>query len=243
MSEKVSQALLGMLNEISNIETMLSKVKAAIFIKKSENMIKEKISYLYNLVQMEASGYGQKPDKDFDFVENMINEYRKKLNIVYDELYLQYVNIQNEIGEARLNQKVVMINYQKIINDSEKTKKVNNDLKEKVRNKNNVYEKIIEKCEEQFKTCMSSFETKIDSSFFIESNLRVIDENSIFSKIKNSIRNFFSGSKLYKEALEDYQAKIDNINTQEIVESFRNQTIEFITDILEIKEINLEKAV
>lgn len=243
MSEKVSQALIRMLNEVTSIETTHSKVKAVIFVKKSEKMIKEKISYLYNLVQMEANGYNQKPDKQFEFVDNMINEYRTKLNIVYDELYLQYVNIQNEIGDARLNQKAAMINYQKVINDSEQTPKDYSDLKAKIKNKNDVYEKIIKKCEEQFATCMSDFEYQIDNSFYIESSLKVIDENSIFAKIKNSIKNFFIGSKLYKEALDNYQAKIDNINTDKIVEDLRNQTIEFITDILEIKDVNLERAV
>ena len=51
------------------------------------------------------------------------------------------------------------------------------------------------------------------------------------------------GSSLYKETLDKYQAKVDNIDTEKIVENFRNETIEFITDILEIKEIELEEAV
>lgn len=243
MSEKVSQALIKMLNEITNIETILSKVNAAIFIKKSENMMKEKISYLYNLLQMEASSFNQKPDKEFNLVDSIINTYRKKLNIVYDELYLQYVNIQNEIGDARLKQKAAMINYQKVVNDQELNSKDYNNLKLKIKNKNDVYEKIIKKCEEQFKKCIDDFESQIDNNFYIESNLKIIDENRIFTKLKNIIVNFFVGSSLYKETLDKYQAKVDNIDTEKIVENFRNETIEFITDILEIKEIELEEAV
>ena len=39
MSQKVSQALIRLLNEISSTETTLSKVQAVIFVKKSEKII------------------------------------------------------------------------------------------------------------------------------------------------------------------------------------------------------------
>ena len=54
MSEKVSQALIEMLNEMINIETTLSKVEASIFVKKSSELMQDKIAYLYNLLQTEA---------------------------------------------------------------------------------------------------------------------------------------------------------------------------------------------
>lgn len=243
MSQKVSQALIRLLNEISSTETTLSKVQAVIFVKKSEKMIEEKIKYLYNLLHLEASQYNQSSANYKDLVESIIKTYKDKLYIVYDELYLQYVNIQNEIGDARLNQKVAMINFQKIINDSEINKKDYTRVKEKIKNKNELYDKIIKKCEEQFSICMTNFEDQINNAFFIENSLITVDENNIFSKIKHAIINLFKGKRLYKEALLSYQTKIDKIDVENIVNNFRNQTIEFVTDILEIKDINLEKAV
>ncbi len=243
MSQKVSQALIRLLNEISSTETTLSKVQAVIFVKKSEKIIEEKIKYLYNLLHLEASQYNQSSANYKDLVESIIKTYKDKLYIVYDELYLQYVNIQNEIGDARLNQKVAMINFQKIINDSEINKKDYTRVKEKLKNKNELYDKIIKKCEEQFSICMTNFEDQINNAFFIENSLITVDENNIFSKIKHAIINLFKGKRLYKEALLSYQTKIDKIDVENIVNNFRNQTIEFVTDILEIKDINLEKAV
>ena len=243
MSQKVSQALIKLLNEITSIETTRSKVQAAIFVKESEKMIEEKIKYLYNLLHLEASHYNQNSDNFRDIVESIIKTYKDKLYIVYDELYLQYANIQNEIGDARLNQKVAMINFQKIINDSEINKKDYTRVKEKLKNKNELYDKIIKKCEEQFSICMTNFEDQINNAFFIENSLITVDENNIFSKIKHAIINLFKGKRLYKEALLSYQTKIDKIDVENIVNNFRNQTIEFVTDILEIKDINLEKAV
>ena len=243
MSQKVSQALIKLLNEITSIETTRSKVQAAIFVKESEKMIEEKIKYLYNLLHLEASHYNQNSDNFRDLVESIIKTYKDKLYIVYDELYLQYANIQNEIGDARLNQKVAMINFQKIINDSEINKKDYTRVKEKLKNKNELYDKIIKKCEEQFSICMTNFEDQINNAFFIENSLITVDENNIFSKIKHAIINLFKGKGLYKEALDNYKIKIDKIDTEKIVNDFRNQTIEFVTDILEIKDINLEEAV
>lgn len=243
MSQKVSQALIKMLNELTNIETTLSKVKATIFVKKCENLMQEKISYLYNLLHQEAKQYNQGSESQNALIESIIKIYTDKLNIVYDELYLQYVNIQNEIGDARLNQKVAMINFQKIVNDSEISNKDYNSLKEKLINKNDGYEKIIKKCEEQFNICMGNFESQIDNTFFIETSLKVSNETGIFSKIKNALVNMFNGKKLYKGALENYKEKIEKIDTGKIISDFRNQTIEFVTDILEIKDIYEEKAV
>ena len=243
MSQRVSQALIKALNEMTTIETTISKVQAAIFVKKSEKMIQEKITYLYNLLNLESSQYKQNSESQRELVESIIKIYKDKLYIVYDELYLQYVNIENEIEDARLNQKVALLNFQKIINDSEINKKDYKSLKEKLKNKNELYDKIIRKCEEQFATCMTNFEDQINNTFFIENNLIVVDENSIFSKIKHMISNLFNGKKLYKEALDNYKKEVDNINTEKIINDFRNQTIEFVTDILEIKDISLDKAV
>ncbi len=243
MSQKVSQALIKALNEETSIETTISKVQAAIFVKKSEKMIQEKITYLYNLLNLESSQYKQNSESQRELVESIIKIYKDKLYIVYDELYLQYVNIENEIEDARLNQKVALLNFQKIINDSEINKKDYKSLKEKLKNKNELYDKIIRKCEEQFATCMTNFEDQINNTFFIENNLIVVDENSIFSKIKHMISNLFNGKKLYKEALDNYKKEVDNINTEKIINDFRNQTIEFVTDILEIKDMSLDKAV
>lgn len=146
MSQKVSEMLIKMLNELTTIETTASKIDAAIFVRTNNKVIEEKISYLYNLLGLEAKSYNQNMNKHFEHIENIIKIYREKLQIVYDELYLQYTNIQNEISEARLNQKIAIINYQKVINDLEVNPRENQKLKDKIKNKSDVYKQIIEKC-------------------------------------------------------------------------------------------------
>ena len=180
---------------------------------------------------------GQKSENRYTPIEKLISAYRDKLNIVYDELYLQYLNIQNEMGEARLNQKIAIMNYQKIINDSEIDGNARKyyDLKEKLKNKNDLYEKIIEKCQKQYKKCVIDFEKEINSSFYINSNLPVVSDG-IFQRIKNTIVNLFSGNKRYLKILEEYEKNIDNIDVNKIISDIRKQTVKFVTEILEMKD-------
>lgn len=141
------------------------------------------------------------------------------------------------MGEARLNQKIAIMNYQKIINDSEVDSNARkyNDLKEKLKNKNDLYEKIIEKCQKQYKKCVIDFEKEINSSFYINSNLPIVN-NNIFQKIKNTIVNLFSGNKKYKEILEEYERNINSIDVNKIISNIRKQTVKFVTEILEMKD-------
>lgn len=243
MSEKVNKALIDMLNELSDIETNLSKVEAAVFIKKSDNLMKEKISYLYNLLQAEVESYGQSSKEQLDYIEKIIMIYKDKLNIIYNELYLQYVNVQNEIGEARINQKAGMINYQRIINDMENGKNKSSKMKKQIKDKNAVYEEIIQKCENQISVCTNTFEEEVNKNFLIEANLKVINESNIFQKIKNKILNLISGNKKCTEALAGYEADVSKIDAEKIAKKLREQTIDFIAEILEIKDVELEEAV
>lgn len=243
MSQKVSEMLIKMLNEVTTMETTASKIDAAIFVRKSSKLIEEKISYLYNLIGLEAKSYNQNIDKYFEKIENIVKIYREKLQVVYDEIYLQYVNIQNEISEARLNQKVSIINYQKVINDEETKTIPNQSLKDKIKNKNDIYSQIIEKCNKQLEICSSNLEKQIDSKFAVANTLQVINENNLFIKIKNIILNLFSGTKMYLKVLSEYEKNVRNIDTESIIKGLRNETVEFVTDILEIKDTYLDEAV
>ena len=52
MSEQVSAELLKAMNEIADNETKISKIQASIFIRKSQEIINEKVAYLYNLLKI-----------------------------------------------------------------------------------------------------------------------------------------------------------------------------------------------
>ena len=141
MSEQVSIELLKVMNEIADNETVIAKIDASIFLRESEQRINEKVAYLYNMMEIEAKNCNQKQYLYFDDVNLIITHYKQKLNMVYDEFYCQYVNIQNELQEANNNRRIAMINYQKLVNMSEKSASQNSVLqqKENIRKKNQDY--------------------------------------------------------------------------------------------------------
>lgn len=242
MSEKTNQMLIRMLNELTGIETEISKVEASIFLKKIDKLIKEKISYLYSILQAESDFYNLKSDRRFKYIEKIISTYREKLNAVYDEIYLQYVNIQNELGEARLAQKATIVNYQKVLNDFELTNRRNDELKDKIKNKNDLYEEIVKKCEVQYEVCISNFDEQLNANFLMKIDLPILSD-ALFSKIKNKIYNLFFGNSKFEKSMKMYERTVNNIDTQKINDNIRKQTIKFVTDILEMKDVSLDEAV
>lgn len=119
MGEQVSKALIKLLEEMCQVETMEMKIKGVIFTRKCTGIIKEKVSYLENLLQKEANTYKQKIDK-FNITKNyIISSYREKLENLYKEYYLQYVNIQDELQDAKFKQRALIIKYQELINKKE----------------------------------------------------------------------------------------------------------------------------
>lgn len=240
MSEQISTELLKVMNEIADNEATSTKIDASIFIRESENLINEKIAYLYNMLKVEAKNCNQKQDYYFDDVNLIITHYKQKLNMVYDEFYCQYVNIQNELQEAKTNKRIAMINYQNLVNKSESSELIPNEIeqKEEIKKKNEIYQKIINMCNEKFADSKLSFEKIINEEFIVSSkSLQIVSEQNIFQKLFNKFSNIFTGSKKYTEILEQYHKTINKIDSHDIVEQMRNDTVEFVADILEIKGI------
>ena len=278
MSEQISTELLDVMNEIVNNEAIIFKIDASIFIRNIQNIINEKVAYLYNMLKIEAKNCRQKQDNYYEDIELIITHYKQKLNMVYDEFYSQYVNIQSEIQEAKNNRRIAIINYQKLINNKEEILKsqeyqdflsqkqkllyklnlANNqieynkiyqeiskldsplkndkEIKEVIKNKNEVYKKIIDKCNKKFEEIRKNFENMINEEFVITSkSLQMICEQSIFKRLTDRIFNIFTGSKKYVEILKDYNKIINNIDSRELLDQMRNDIIEFIADIIEMR--------
>ncbi|MCI8309616.1 MAG: hypothetical protein HFJ45_05410 [Clostridia bacterium] len=241
MSEQISQELLRIIDEINSIDGMISKIDAAIFVRKTNKIIKDKIACLYDILYTKANVYSQNRENFYENIELIVSHYKQKLNMLYDETYCQYVNVQNELQEAKLKKNIVMVNYQKTINDKEEDLNLDKDLikskKNILKSKNEKYINAIKKCEEKLKNCAENFEKKVNDDFIIISNLQECEKNNIIQKIKFKIINIFVGNKKYKEVLEDYNKIVNKIDAQDIVNKIREDTIDFVTEILELTEI------
>ena len=186
MSEQISQELLKIMNEIANNEATIAKIDASIFVRESERKINEKVAYLYNMINVEARNFNQRQDDYFEDINLIISHYKQKLNLVYDEYYCHYVNIQNELQEASANKRIAMVNYQKLINEIEsgENNKGALDSKEEIKEKNSIYNNIINMCQSKFIESREKFEKMIEEDFLISSNsLQIISEQNIFQRI------------------------------------------------------------
>ena len=283
MSEQINKELLTIMNEMTDNESIIAKMDAAIFIKNSEKIINEKVAYLFNMLKIEAKNFKQKEENYFDDINGIITQYKQKLNMVYDEFYCQYVNIQNEIQEARMNRKIAMINYQKLINHKEnvldskeykmflskkqdllyKLKLANtqkeyneiyqkisalkspwnddSDMKEIIRKKNEMNKEIIHKCNEKFLELQEKFEKMINEKCVVTSkSLQLISEQNVFQKLLGKVTIFFNGRKKYTEILNQYRTNINHIEVHTLVQEIRQDTIEFVADVLQMREMDEE---
>ena len=244
MSEQVSTELLKAMNEIADNETTSAKIDAAIFIRESENMVNEKVAYLYNMLKIEAKNCGQKQDRYFEDINLIITHYKQKLNMVYDEFYCQYVNIQNELQEANSNKRIGMINYQKLVNAEESNvpqAKIA-EKKSEIKRKNEVYKQIVNMCNDEFATSRDKFEKMITTDFSIMSkSLQLYSEQNVFQKFFSKIGNIFNGSSKYQKILKDYNKIVNNIDSHEIVTQMRDDTVEFVADVLEVSGVSKEE--
>jgi hypothetical protein len=241
MSEQVSNELLKIMNDIVEYESTIFKIDSSIFVRSSEKIINDKIAYLYSILQAEASSYSQKQEKFYDNIELIIAHYKQKLNMVYDEFYCEYANILNEINETRLKKNANMINYQAIINQIEVAQEKSKYLeknKQKLKEKNEIYNQIIDKCNKKFESCKKEFEQKINDEFLVISSLQVIDEINIFKKLARKILNIFTGNEKYLSALDEYSKKVDKIDAREIVNQMREETIDFVEEILTLRDFD-----
>ena len=241
MSEQISQELLKIMNEVVDNETTIAKIEASIFVRENERKINEKVAYLYNMILVEAKNFGQRQDNYFEDINLIITHYKQKLNLVYDESYCQYVNIQNELQEANSNRRLVMIQYQKLINEIEARDgiEVFQDVKESLKEKNKNYQIVRQMCEDQFLKAQQKFEKMVEENFLISSkSLQLVSEQNVWQRFCSKFSNIFHGSQKYQAVLKNYHKSVDNIEAGQMVKQMRNDIVEFVADIIEIKGVD-----
>ena len=92
MGEQVSKALIKLMEELCQIETQEMKVQGVLFTRRCTSTIKEKVSYLENLLAKEADTYNQKMDRYYTVKNYIVSSYKEKLNRLYKEYYILDLN-------------------------------------------------------------------------------------------------------------------------------------------------------
>ncbi len=88
---------------------------------------------------------------------------------------------------------------------------------------------------------MAKFEQRINDEFLITTTaLQVRTEVNVFQKFLNIISNIFNGKKRYSEVLSGFIKKVDKIDSQELVSQMREDTIDFVAELLELRGYSSE---
>jgi len=119
MSERINDILIKILENVNDVELTYSKVGASIFIRGCQMIINDKVNYLTNLIEVEAQRYNVQ-GYGLDKKNFLISNYKQSIENIYNEFYYRYVSILNYLNEIRKKQKIVITNYQIILNNREK---------------------------------------------------------------------------------------------------------------------------
>lgn len=232
MKEKISEELLKIIEIVGNTEYDIYKLDSSIFVRESEDAINNAILQLNNLLKSIATNKDLK--KYEEKTESLISKYNEKLNFIYDEFYCQYKIIQNELQDANLNQRIATISYQKIVNEFNEENPKIIDKKFTLKMKNKMYKKVVDVCNKKLTICSKNFKKQLEK---ISTSLDEYVENYL----KNESHHIINFNKYYEKVLTDIESEIDNINENEIINSIKEENIDFIAKILLVKEIQIKK--
>ena len=117
--EILKEKLFEYIKELGEIEVIDQTLSLAIFLKKINNLIEEKMEKIENELNSKMSLYNVKNGKFESKKEEILKKYKLELNKVVEKYEDRYINIQLELQGINSNQKIVLANWQKILEERE----------------------------------------------------------------------------------------------------------------------------
>ncbi len=112
--------LLENIRELGEIEVVDQSLSLAIFLKKTNNLIAEKLEKLENELNSKMILYNVKNGEYESRKEEILKKYQFELDKVLEKYEDRYINIQLELQGINANQKIAIANWQKILEEKEK---------------------------------------------------------------------------------------------------------------------------
>lgn len=175
-------------------------------------------------------------------VTDMKNEFMET------DKYKEYLKLKSEL-EYKLNNSTQKDDYDKniyLLKNLENPIEVYNNKKKIALQKYIDSESLIKSCEVKLKYCVNEILSEIDkiTTENIENSLLIMKENAI-TKIINKVVNIFSGKSKFESKIKSIENNVEKLalNTDAKVENIRQNTIQLVQEILDIKEnLNSETA-
>lgn len=117
--EDIKEKLLENIKELGEIEVVDQSLSLAIFLKKVNNLITEKLEKIENEINSKMSLYNVKKDEFESRKQDILKKYQLEFDKVLEKYEDRYINIQLELQGINSNQKIALANWQKVLEEKE----------------------------------------------------------------------------------------------------------------------------
>jgi len=247
--ENLGERISKQLSDLSDIEEKKIKIEFGIFNNKLNESYKQKIKAIENNFTSQADFYGKKEDEYNKEKNNILRKYTAEFQKIYDIRKEQFFNIINEIIEMQANQKIVFANINKVIEERDKYKEVNesDDLYykklEALTQKFDNYQAVINECEVKLLECTNcALEDFKGIVKYRNESIAIVKKTNFIFNLINKLMNIFTGKvKFQKEVVLKMNNELVNIekNDNKLVNIISEQTLTLVAKIEEVRaEIN-----
>lgn len=115
--ESIERRLVHTIKEMSEIEVQELEIRFAKFNIELKTSYNEKIKIIENNLDSQFEFYGKSLDEYSQEREKILKKYSAEFQKVYNQRREQFFNIQIEIQEMQANQKIILANFKKIVDE------------------------------------------------------------------------------------------------------------------------------
>ena len=119
MERSLGYRLLDNMRETMKLESTKTELISALYTRKIYEETKNGIDAIEENLKVQASFYGIDYEEYANRIEELKNNYIREINKLNEEREFQFVNLQLELREARANQKISLVNAEKIYDSKE----------------------------------------------------------------------------------------------------------------------------
>lgn len=247
MKNNLEQMLINSLKELNQIEQNKSKILTTIFLKKTEDIKKQKIKSLEKSILSQAEFYDQDIDNYNEVYNDILNKYTDQLSQIINIYSEFFINVQMELQEAECNQKIAITNLKKSVDDKkylkgnasiEEIEDCNKKIEACIQKKLN-YDIIIESCESELQKCSDNMVTQINIYFGNKSGQLKLNDDTGFKKFINKLVNKFTGAtKFNTYVIEPTNLEVETLNNKlpQLSGDIKDKTINFVAKIKQAKD-------
>ena len=247
MEKFLNQMLINDLKKLNNIEQNKSKIVTILFLRKANEIKKQKIDALENNILNQAEFYSQNIDDYNEIYKDIINKYSSQLSQIINIYIELFINIQMELQEAECNQKITITNLKKSIDlknklpvnsTIEEIEKCNKKISACIQKKMN-YDIIIENCEKELDQCSKNMIDHINYLFGDKSSQVLLKSEVGFKGFINRFINRFIGANKFKNyVIEPTNIEVETMNQEipKLSADILDKTISFVAKIKQAKD-------